>query len=873
MEAAGLMDTFPCVVIRGICDYADSHKNKIWQPYAAATAAAYAKELLRVIPGQAVMNMSPIELVTDKIVQQLKQWRRTDEEEECLQSFRTTNYETQKNLNPEREKETCLWCLEDTTFLDWRDKSTSRLLWVTADPGCGKSVLSKALVDERLLEREVNGTTICYFFFKDTSEEQRSPTSALSALLHQLFTSEKGGKLIKHAMPAFRENKTHLSKNLEVLWKIVQDIAMDPDCGKIVFLIDALDECEYESQENLITKLKEFEKLHIQLINDVPGIRLQGENYSKEIRLEIDRVIKARVNKLDGVIASARARDLLLEGLSKIENRTYLWLHLIFESIKFNPRIDVQVVKDLLRTLPKTIEEAYEAILKRSDEPSKAMRLLHIIVGATRPLSLKEIGIALYITEDIHRYQDLEIQEDEQFKIVIRHLCGLFVSVVDGKVFLIHQTAKEYLIGSSNKTTSMSGSWKNSLEPKVSNLILTECCLWYLSFEDFEKLSPPERMSEINQYCAENHFLDYSAKNWSTHFREAESMDLYKLGLITCDVSSTRFLLWFSIYWRLDNSYFHGPPEWKNDLFPIAYLGIDSLMPILLESIDIDARDSGLRTPLLWSVERGGRYGNALQAASCGGNETIVKLLLEAKADVNAQDDGYDNAFQMASYAEYKEIVKLLLEAKADVNINCGAYSNALQSASYKGNEEIVKLLLEAKADVNAQGGEYGNALQAASYRGDEEIVKLLLEAKADVNAQGGEYGNALYIASNKGYETIVKLLLEAKADVNAQSGKYSNTLQAASCNRDKAIVKLLLEAKANVNAQGGYYSNALQAASYYGYETIVKLLLEAKADVNAQGGKYGNAFQAASFRGHKAVTKLLLSTGEVKIDSKDIDD
>ena len=56
------MDTFPCVVIRGICDYADSHKNKIWQPYAAATAAAYAKELLRVIPGQAVTNLSPIEL-------------------------------------------------------------------------------------------------------------------------------------------------------------------------------------------------------------------------------------------------------------------------------------------------------------------------------------------------------------------------------------------------------------------------------------------------------------------------------------------------------------------------------------------------------------------------------------------------------------------------------------------------------------------------------------------------------------------------------------------------------------------------------------------------------------------------------------------
>ena len=50
MEAAGLMDNFPCLVIRGICDYSDTHKNKSWQPYAAATAAAYAKELLGIIP-------------------------------------------------------------------------------------------------------------------------------------------------------------------------------------------------------------------------------------------------------------------------------------------------------------------------------------------------------------------------------------------------------------------------------------------------------------------------------------------------------------------------------------------------------------------------------------------------------------------------------------------------------------------------------------------------------------------------------------------------------------------------------------------------------------------------------------------------------
>ncbi|KAH0263468.1 purine and uridine phosphorylase, partial [Aureobasidium melanogenum] len=59
MEAAGLMNDFPCLVIRGISDYADSRKNDEWQPYAAATAAAYAKELLTAVSVQEVETLGP----------------------------------------------------------------------------------------------------------------------------------------------------------------------------------------------------------------------------------------------------------------------------------------------------------------------------------------------------------------------------------------------------------------------------------------------------------------------------------------------------------------------------------------------------------------------------------------------------------------------------------------------------------------------------------------------------------------------------------------------------------------------------------------------------------------------------------------------
>jgi nucleoside phosphorylase len=54
------MNDFPCIVIRGICDYADSHKNKDWQEYAAAVATAFAKELLSIVPAQEVQQMPTI---------------------------------------------------------------------------------------------------------------------------------------------------------------------------------------------------------------------------------------------------------------------------------------------------------------------------------------------------------------------------------------------------------------------------------------------------------------------------------------------------------------------------------------------------------------------------------------------------------------------------------------------------------------------------------------------------------------------------------------------------------------------------------------------------------------------------------------------
>ncbi|KAK4866200.1 hypothetical protein LT330_008541 [Penicillium expansum] len=451
MEAAGLMDTLPCLVIRGICNYADSHMNKIWQPYAAAVASAYAKELLLTIPGQGVLLLPPVERLITKVLQQLEHlesWQKSDKETACLQAFRTTDYEYQKDLNPDKEDGTCNWCLQSPIFRNWQKNDSSCLLWITADPGCGKSVLSKDLVDKRLFGLESSDTTICYFFFKDTSPETRSPANAVAALLHQVLRSKYGRKAMRHALPAYLENADKSCDNLDIMWNILRGISQDPECGRIIFILDALDECETKDQKNLIGRLKGLERhresqrsthhLKIlvtsrpyfkienefrELMEDIPGIRLPSEKLSTQLQSEINHVVHARMSKLGPRIVRETTREELLRGILATENRTYLWLDLIFKIIEEMPRIDRQAVKSLLGTLPKTVDDVYDSILRKATNQAQAKKLLQIIVAATRPLSLNEVGVALAITKETQCYEDLELQRGEQLAIAVRNTC------------------------------------------------------------------------------------------------------------------------------------------------------------------------------------------------------------------------------------------------------------------------------------------------------------------------------------------------------------------------------------------------------------------------------------------------------------------
>ncbi|KAH6664150.1 hypothetical protein B0J14DRAFT_661457 [Halenospora varia] len=94
----------------------------------------------------------------------------SDKERECMQALRASDfhYEQFKDRNPERRKGTCQWVLQHENFRKWKENSSSKLLWISADPGCGKSVLLRSLVDKFFKDDNNAQKDIAYTFFVDS---------------------------------------------------------------------------------------------------------------------------------------------------------------------------------------------------------------------------------------------------------------------------------------------------------------------------------------------------------------------------------------------------------------------------------------------------------------------------------------------------------------------------------------------------------------------------------------------------------------------------------------------------------------------------------------------------------------------------------
>ena len=272
----------------------------------------------------------------------------------------------------------------------------------------------------------------------------------------------------------------------------------------------------------------------------------------------------------------------------------------------------------------------------------------------------------------------------------------------------------------------------------------------------------------------------------------------------------------------------------------------ESLIMLLLDKgADIDAQS--------------GFYGSALLRACFKGEEKIVNLLIDRGASVNAYGGYYHSPLQAASHMGYETICRILINHGADVNAAGGEYGSALHAAC-KNRETIVRLLIDNSANINAQGGRYGSPLNAACANNSDSIVKLLLDNGANINLDDLGRGTPLQSAAAMGNEARFLQLLDMGADIDASAGYDGSSLQAAVTNDDDAMVDLILTRGASINTSAsGKFGFPLHAAAFTGNISIAKKLLDVGSDIHALGGKYGSALTAAAFSGHQEMTRFLL--------------
>ncbi|GKZ38373.1 hypothetical protein AbraIFM66950_010530 [Aspergillus brasiliensis] len=837
-----------------------------------------------------------------KELQQREKWNR------FLAALFTSRYEDHKDRNQDRIEGTCEWSTTHPLFTGWKESEASNLLWISADPGCGKSVLVKYLIDH--VVPTTNDRTTCYFFFKSDSSEQQSASNALCALLRQLLLQRPALREVHQwASERYAIDGSQLINSFSALWDILIKVTATED-KQVVCILDALDECAGGDRPQLTQALDKFYRserrkgalkflitsrpyAHIQrefqlLKNSFPTIHLSGKDDAEanKIEREINLVVQKRVEEIGAKLQLEEyEQSFLQDQLLLIPNRTYLWVTLIFDVIENSLSYTNNKVRQIIKTLPRTVDEAYERILNQSPDQAKARRLLHVVVGATRPLTIKEMRIALAVDLRLQKHGELDLEPEGRFATTVRNLCGLFVTIVDSKIYLLHQTAKEFLVprtqpaelpGTSSAPSFPESAdkeghcmetklhWKHSLPSVNSNRIVLEICLSYLLLDTFEHDperdeidGPGQRESPINDR-GEYDFLDYSAKSWTIHFRNAmvqKDAPLLPLAREICDPQSPRLKAWLRVCWEMEGEV-QVP---STELMVASYFGLEAIGELLLqgEVPYLDEEDPVMRR-------------TALSMAAGGGSERAVKLLLDAGSRSLNWRDEHGTPLLWAAEKGNTRVVRLLLD-QPDIDLDLPAVGGRtpLSYAAENGHEDVVELLLDRGADTEDFRPLELTPLAYAASNGHTRIVeKLLRTQKVNVAFEDWEGNTPLLMAAREGHDGIVGLLLHVPGvDPDCRNKRDRSPLSYASENAHLPVVRLLTQTKAvDLDSRDRFYGRTplLWAAEQYENEDVVQHLIDAGAkDIECQGTwPKRSALSHACAQGNDTVVRLLLETG-----------
>ncbi|KAK0671872.1 YVTN repeat-like/Quino protein amine dehydrogenase [Cercophora samala] len=437
---------------------------------------------------------------------------------------------------------TCDWIFKTEPFINWMDDNLPkpRVLWVHGNAGTGKSILSSSVVNHL----EQLGKPCYYFFVQFKDEKKRGLSLLLRSLASQLVSSNlEYADKIRELEVAGVDVKTAHFRNL--WWWLFRETLFRMKLRRPLYLIiDGLDEADSPG-----ALLKLLADLHVATI---PIRVLIMSRKTHEISTAFQRLAKQvhldsmRVDSNTSDILSYIEQELALGGsethlegsyqaeiTAKLLERArgnFLWICLAVKII--NDSHTILDVEQALEQLPAGMEALYDrmASLISTQSTASDRQLAHAVLGwttcAIRPLSVEELGEALGGNTSLDLDQRIE------------DLCGGFVVIdTNGKVSLIHDTAREYLLRDGESRGSLRRPFAMQRH-EINNKILQRCLQLLTDASLRSKLDNNHRLPPL---------VFYAIDAWFIHLSRGSSTDPDTVKIVLDFLLAPHVLVWIQL--------------------------------------------------------------------------------------------------------------------------------------------------------------------------------------------------------------------------------------------------------------------------------------------------------------------------------------
>ncbi|OPB46466.1 ankyrin repeat protein [Trichoderma guizhouense] len=867
MEAAGLMNHFPCLVIRGICDYSDSHKNDIWQGYAAMAAAAYAKDLIGRIPPTKIEAEDRIADILSGVKQSVDRLVNVyhDQKNIAILDWLTPfDYSTQQSDYLRRRQEgTGEWLLNSDEFQAWI-QNKDHILFCPGIPGAGKTVLTSVVVDHLHSRfQEDSKTGIAYFFFDYKQQDEQSTDTLLASFLRQLAACQSSLPEAVHEL--YRQHNTQANKSrpsTEELIRVLKSVAVI--YSRIFIMIDALDECKPSNGTRFgvlscIFKLRSETRANFLItsrfnteissaFSGIPTLEIRANDkdvrgYLRGNMVHLPKFVRddpsLQEDIIDSIVQAVRGMFLVAQ------------FHLDSLKGKTKPK-EIKTALQNLATGSGAYEQIYTKTMERivgqyKEQTQLAKSILSWLTFAKRPMRVPELRHALGVE---HRATGFDEQNMPDIELMVSVCAGLVTIDNDSNIIrLVHYTTQEYFQRTREK-------WFPESQSEI-----TISCITYLSYEVFEFRADDKRnviktrmksypmeffqsypwspstkdtSSALGDALTELYpFYKYASRYWGDHAREDPVLSDEVMELLE---NTTYHGILKKIKWRANEFDFLGLSKQNTGLHLAAWFGLTAAVDELLNSNT--------------HIEATNEYGEtALHTAAARDSKAVVQLLLDNNANIEAVNNLGDTPLHVAAARDSKAVVQLLLDNNADIEAAADRGRTPLHIAAEMNKKAIVLLLLDNCADINAADDDGYTPLHLAvtAEHKDVEIATVLLSrgAKVDAVDNNGKtpllivLHNDVYDADHMEYKyakPFIQLLLNNGANLEAADENGNTPLHWAVEWCDEEAVAGLLSKGAEVNVTDIYGETplikALTLQDSQSAAPIVQLLLDNGADI-----------------------------------------